>query len=172
MAGRCRKRGTQRRSSWVATQSEIITKKIQSGITLKLLTNCRQREMKFSWQIWSEKVGSVFLTVQHLVKIYRPISRLCLAVLSLSLTLLKWSNFGREDNQISIKAIDSTSDAMMDFWSASQMMAFLESSQMTNRSSCIIYSTSLVALSSTILTYTKTGRKSVCLDSSRSSTIV
>ena len=100
-------------------------------------------------------------SVQHLVK---TIARflLCLAVLSLSLTLLKLSNFGRENNQISTQETYSTSDTM-DSWSVSQMMAFLESSQMTNRSACnVFYEFGGVVINNTYRY--KDGQKSVCLD--------
>jgi hypothetical protein len=99
--------------------------------------------------------------VQHLVKIIARFL-LCLAFLSLSLTLLKLFHFGQEDNQISIREIVSTSDAM-ESWSVSQMMTFLESSRMTNRSACnVFYEFGGVVINETFRY--KDGQKSVCLD--------
>jgi hypothetical protein len=88
---------------------------------------------------------------------------LCLAVLSLSLTLLKLSNSGSENGPKRGNSADD--DAMMlDSWSsASQLLAFLDSSRMTNRSACrIFYEFGGVVINNS--DRYKDGQKSVCLD--------
>ncbi len=97
--------------------------------------------------------------IQHSVK---TIARflLCLAVLSLSLTLLKLSNSGSENGP---KRGTEENDDAMDSWSVSQMLAFLESSRMTNRSACrVFYEFGGVVINNT--DRYKDGQKSVCLD--------
>lgn len=100
---------------------------------------------------------------QHSVKTIARIL-LCLAVVSLSLTLLKLSNSGSENGPKRGSAAD---DAMMayDSWSsASQLLAFLESSRMTNRSACrVFYEFGGVVINNSDSRY-KDGQKSVCLD--------
>ncbi|KAI9563628.1 hypothetical protein GHT06_011092 [Daphnia sinensis] len=99
--------------------------------------------------------------IQHSAKIIVRFL-LCLAVLSLFLTLYELAYFSHEDNRLVNTEASTTSDEM-DSWSVSQMMAFLDSGRMTNRSSCnVFYEFGGVVINDTYRY--KDGQKSVCLD--------
>lgn len=87
---------------------------------------------------------------------------LCMAVFSSLLTLFRTAYVSQEGNHLGNTEAYTTSDGM-NSWSVSEMMDFLGSSRMTNRSACkVFYEFGGVVLNAT--DRYKDGQKSVCLD--------